>query len=163
MKVFILLTTFFLTSFSYSQNDDYLIETKLKANKNLYKSFQKFYNDSIRQETKDEWGKPYYYEIDLIYGLSFLDFNDDGIEDALVEFSATPSDPATITFPIAVLFEKRNGIYFYTNHLNPSNAIFYKYADSIFYFKSTGYNGTKKGEIFKYKIVKNKFISLNTN
>jgi len=163
MKVFILLTTFFLTSFSYSQNDDYLIEAKLKTNKNLYKTFQKFYKDSIRQETKDEWGGPYYYEIDLVYGLHFLDYKNDGLEDVLVEFSATPSDSATMTFPIVVLFKNNNGTYYYYSHFNPGNAAFYRYSNLIFYFSFTGYNGTNKGEIEKYKIVKNKFISLNPN
>ena len=161
MKVFMLLITLFFTSFSYSQNDEGEIEAKLKANKNLYKTFQKFYKDSIRQETKDEWGGPYYYEIDLIYGLHFLDYNNDGDEDALVEFSATPSDSATMTFSVVVLFEKRNGDYYYLTHIKPGNIFYNKYSNSVFYFTITDYYGTKKGEIEKYNIVNNRFNLLN--
>ena len=125
-----------------SQNPDNKIN-KLKANKELNKSFNKFYIDSVRQETKDEWGEPCYYKVDQINGVHNLDYNKDGAIDSLVEFSVYSSDGGTWYFLVAVLFKNVNGIYKYIAHVDPRPTGFDKYQNSFFYFSGSDFPNSK--------------------
>ena len=131
----------------------------LKQNKELYTTFNKFYTDSIRQETKDEWGGPYFYKIDLVYGIHYLDYNKDGVNDVLVEFSSYASDGGTWYFFTAVLFENLNGKYRYIAHIDPDYNVFEKYENSIFYFTGVRFKTLLDENRKKsFKLVYKKFI-----
>ncbi len=90
MKHFKLVILFFIISFSgliQSQNSNNKLED-LKVNEKLYSSFDDFYKKHIRKEAKDDLDNLFYNKIDIIKGLHQFDFNEDGLEDVLIEFSA---------------------------------------------------------------------------
>jgi len=142
---------------SFSQNEDSL-DAQLKSNKHLYNSFQKFYKYTIRQETKDVWGKPYFFKIDRIYGLNYFDYNNDSKEDALIEFSITPSDSWSAYYMVAVLFENNNNNYEYIAHFYTGYKVFSKHVYPYLFFEGTGAKGTDINDKKKYVIQNNKFI-----
>jgi len=130
IDVIIVLIFSFSVGIILAQNEEDKIE-QLKSNKPLYTTFNQFYTDSIRQETKDEWGGPYFKKIDQINDVHYFDYNKDGQKDALVEFSAAHSDGGTWYFLTAVLFENINGKYKYIAHIDPDHTVFEKYKNSI--------------------------------
>jgi len=155
--LFIGIVLFCPLSILSQSSDDKMIE--LKSNKQLYTVFNKFYTDSIRQEKKDEWGGPYYYEIDVVYSLYYLDYNNDGLKDVLVEFSCAASDGGTWYFFTAVLFENKKGKYNYICHVNPNYTVFDKYDNDVFYFKGVRFKTLlDENRSKEYKLVDNKFV-----
>lgn len=157
LKHIIRTIVFILPFILLSQNNADKI-TQLEGNKALYKSFNKFYTDYIRNETKDEWGGPYYKKIDQINGVHYFDYNEDGKNDALVEFSARNSDGGTYYFLVAVLFKNTNGVYNYKAHFYPENRRFQKYSKPNFVFSGKTNRFSKEISIKKYVLSGNKFI-----
>lgn len=154
----IVISITFISSYFYLiQNNENKLE-QLKSNKSLYTSFTKFYNDSIRKEIKDEWGKPYYYKIDQINGLHYFDYNYDGSKDALVEFSAAACDGGTFYFLTAVLFTKTDKSYSYKAHFYPNDTGFVEYSKPYFLFSGTKWDRQDRTAIIKYQLKGNQFI-----
>lgn len=157
MKTSLLLTLLIsIPLFSQTPEEN---RTKLESNKQLNSSFQKFYKEHIRQERKDEWGGPYFYQIDQINGVHHFDYNNDNQKDVLVEFSAAPSDGGIWCFLTAVLFEYKKGAYLYKAHIITEEMIFTKYENSTFYFKGVPFKSLLDENRAKaYKLVGNKFV-----
>lgn len=142
-----------------SQNADDKIE-QLKSNKLLYSTFNQFYTDSIRQETKDEWGEPYFQKIDQINGVHYFDYNNDGLEDAFVEFSVRNSDGGSFYYLVAVLFENTENKYIYKAHFEPGNLLFEKFNQPSFIFSGKVSRFSEETITQKYKLVNNTFQEL---
>jgi len=142
---------------SHSQNEANKIE-QLKQNKELYTTFDKFYTDSIRQESTNEWGEPYFKKIDQINGVHHFDYNNDGSEDALVEFSVSNSDGGTFYFLVAVLFENVDNKYIYKAHFQPENMLFKEFSQPFFIFSGTVDRFSEEITTKKYNLLNNRFI-----
>jgi hypothetical protein len=143
----------FLSGFTLAQSGDSKLEL-LKSNQPLYTAFNKFYTDSIRQESKDEWGNPYYYKIDRVYGLNYFDYNKDGTNDALVEFSVHPSDSWIAGYSIAVLLGKNKDTFEYVTHFLPVDNQFLRFESSYFLFSGSDNEDSTE----KYLLKANRFI-----
>jgi len=145
---------------------------KLKSNKPLYEAFQKFYVENIREETKDEWGEPYYYTVEHINGVNYFDYNNDGLKDCLIEFSSRASDGGTFYFLVTVLFEKHNNEYRYVSYfhpqnnedhhisyIHPNNISFENFSYPYFIFSEySNYNNNEKIGDKIYLLLNNKFV-----
>ncbi|UMB59894.1 hypothetical protein MHL31_12520 [Lutibacter sp. A80] len=157
LKVFTILLLFSISELTYSQNPDDKSDF-LKSNKLLYTSFQKFYTDSIRQDGLDEWGEPYFKKIDQINGVHYFDYNNNGLEDALVEFSVRNSDGGTWYMLVAVLFENVDKQYIYKAHFKPENLLFKKYQQPFFILSGRVNRFQDETTTKKYKLLNNKFV-----
>jgi len=155
-KFLILVFALSLPFLSLGQNSDDNLR-KLKSNKKLYESFSKFIKDAV-QETKNKKGKPYYYKIEQINGVHNFDYNEDGLEDALVEFSTDSFDGKGNYLLVAVLFKNAGNGYGYATHMNPDNTFFEKYAKSIFYFSGRLISFSDEVVTEKYTLIVNKFV-----
>lgn len=155
LKVYFFVVTFFSVScFMYSQNNSSNL-AQLKSNTFLYNSFTKFYKANIKQKTKNRKGKYDYYQIN---GVHFFDYNNDGLEDSLVEFSTIPTGNSTQSITAAVLFKKIENDYKYIAHMQPDETYFEKYSNSVFYFlgELLGFSDQVVSE--KYVLHSNKFV-----
>lgn len=157
LKVFTILLLFSISELTYSQNPDDKSEL-LKSNNLLYTSFQKFYKDVISQDCVDEGGKPYFKKIDQINGVHYLDYNNNGLEDALIEFSVRNSDGGTWYMLVAVLFENVDKQYIYKAHLEPENLLFKKYQQPFFILSGRVERFKNETTTKKYKLLNNKFV-----
>lgn len=130
----------------------------LHSNKKLLASFNKFHKDSISQDCVDEWGKPYFKKIDQINGVHYFDYNNNGLEDALVEFSVRNSDGGTWYMLVAVLFENVDKQYIYKAHFEPENLLFKKYQQPFFILSGRVNRFKDETTTKKYKLLNNKFV-----
>ena len=154
-KILIAVIFLFNSIIVYSQAEKL---EQLKSNKPLYEAFQKFYVKNIREETKDEWGEPYYYTAE-IYGVNFFDYNNDGSIDCFIEFSSRASDGGTFYFLTAVLFEKFNNEYRYISNFHPFNMSFEKFSYPYFiYSEYSNFTYNEKIGDKKYLLLNNKFV-----
>ncbi len=160
IDVIIVLIFFFSVGITSAQNEEDKLQ-QLASSKPLYTVFNQFYTDSIRQETKDEWGGLYFKKIDQINGVYYFDYNNDGLEDALVEFSVRNSDGGTFYFLVAVLFENIEKKYIYKAHFQPENTLFEEFNQPFFIFSGTANKFSKEITTKKYKLVNNTFIKIN--
>ena len=159
MRAIIYFLVFILPISAISQDwEAKMIE--LKSNKELYTVFNKFYTDSIKQETEEELGYPCYNKIDMVYGLNYFDYNNDNSDDVLVEFSTYPSDGGTITTYNAVLFENLGGNYKYKSHFYPGFR-FAHFKNSHFYFSGNESRFSEKIITRKYKLLNKEFKEVN--
>lgn len=141
--------------FCFSQNSDVKLEL-IESNKTLYTSFIKFYNDSIRLESKDEWGESFYYNIDQINGVHYFDYNEDGIEDVLVEFSTSPSDSWSSYSVVSAMFRNENSNYIIEAFFYSNNLKFKKYSKPFFFY--SGVNDNHSDKLRKYILEVNQFM-----
>jgi hypothetical protein len=88
----------------------------------------------------------------------YLDFNNDGLEDVLVEFSARNSEGGTFYFLVAVLFENIEKKYIYKAHFQPENLLFEEFSQAFFIFSGTANRFSEEITTKKYKLVNNTFI-----
>lgn len=152
--IFILLLVFPLLMSSQNNGDKI---DQLKSNIYLFKSFDRFYNNSIREETKGESERVYYNEIDQIYSIHYFDYNEDGLKDVLVEFTVTKLNGSNNNFLVAVLFKNVEGRYKYIAHMNPDNTTFVNYSKSIFQFSGEIRSFSEGVVTEKYTLQSNKF------
>lgn len=154
-KVFLLIVVFLAAScFGYSQGNGSNL-ARLKSNTFLYSSFTKFYKTNIKKKTKSVKGKYDYYQIN---GVHFFDYNDDGLEDSLIEFSTIPVSNSTQGFTAAVLFKKIKNDYKYIAHMQPNETYFEKYSNSVFYFLGDLLGFSEEVVSEKYLLQSKKFV-----
>ena len=155
-KFLILVFALSLPLLSLGQNSDDNFRN-LESNKKLYESFSKFFKDYV-QETKNKGGQPYDYKIEQINGIHNFDYNEDGFEDALVEFSANSPNGEGVYLLVAVLFKNAGNGYGYVTHMNPNNTFFENYSKSIFYFSGKLISFSDEIVTEKYTLIVNKFV-----
>ena len=155
LNAFIIILFLSAPYFMYSQSNGSNL-AQLKSNTFLYNTFTKFYKVNIKQKTKSKKGKYDYYQIN---GVHFMDYNNDGLEDSLVEFSTISTSNSTSSLTVAVLFKKIKNDYKYIAHMQPNETYFEKFSNSVFYFLGgiTSFSDEVVSE--KYVLYSNKFVS----
>jgi len=156
-RIIIVILTLILSAVSYAQNGNGF-EAELKSNNSLYIAFNKFYKDKIRQEKKDISGEPYFFKMDQLNGIHYVDYNEDGIKDVLIEFSASQSNKTSSNFLVAVLFENSSNIFKYRAHFNPNKSLFQEYKKPFFIFAGEFKSFTEGVTIERIKLVGNNFV-----
>ena len=156
-KIYIFAIVILSTSFSlYTQNSISGMEN-LKLNKDLHASFMDFYRHHVKSKAKIKKGN-YYLKINQILGLHNFDYNNDGFEDVMIEFSVRPSISDYGIFNIAVLFKNAKSKYVYIAHLKPNEVSFREYINSVFYFYGEVHSFTEGMTSEKYVLHVDKFV-----
>jgi len=156
-KIIVFFLSLISISVSYAQNNND-IEAELNSNNALNTAFNKFYKYKIRKEKKDKRGEPFYCKIDQLKGLHYLDYDEDGFKDVLIEFSATSSDGDSSNLFVAVLFQNSDNNYVYRAHFNPNSSFFKEYKEPYFIFNGEFKSFTEGVTIERIKLVGNKFV-----
>ena len=156
-RIIIFILTLIISAVSYAQNGNDM-ETELKSNNSLYSAFNIFYKGKIRQEKKDKRGTSYFYKIDQLNGIHYIDYNEDGVKDVLIEFSASQSNKTSSNFLVAVLFENSSNIFKYRAHFNPNKSLFQEYKKPFFIFAGEFKSFTEGVTIERIKLVGNNFV-----
>lgn len=117
----------------------------------VYLEFQRFFQNEIKhQGVKGDW----IYELNEITSLHKFDYNQDGILDVLIEFSAKPEDGGSYINYYSVLFEgELNDSFKYINYIDSFNLTFLEYFNSDYIFRNE-----KSDETLSFILKDNKFI-----
>ncbi len=105
------------------------------ANYTIYTEFDHFFDNEIkRQGVKGNW----IFRLHEITSLHKFDFDNDGINDVLIEFNTVPVEGGGVTKYYAVLFKNVDTHFFeYVNYIETNGFYFEKYSAPNFIFKRT--------------------------
>ena len=156
-KIYIFTLIFLCVSSSLFAQKTITGMANLKSNNELHASFMNFYKHHVRSKAKTKRGN-YYLKIDQIIGLHNFDYNNDGFEDVMIEFSVKPSNSDYGVFNIAVLFKNAKSKYVYIAHLKPNEVSFREYINSVFYFYGEVHSFTEGMTSEKYILHVDKFV-----
>ena len=123
-------------------------------NKTIYNAFNSFFEKEIKhQGIKGNW----IYGLKEITAYHKFDYNNDGLNDILIEFNAEPVDEGNYTNYYSVLFENdSNEKYVYVDYIETLAIAFSEFNEGFFLFKK---NDNKV--ISKFILKNSRFIKVN--
>ena len=157
LKYLIVAYLLFASLFSYSQKSIVNIDM-VKADSDLFESFNLFYKDHIKKMPKSKSGAYHYNKISEIKSVNYIDYDQDSKNDVLIEFVFNSTKKNPLKIKNAVLFKKVIDGYKYIAHLNQGESSFEKFLRSKFYFLGE-FRGFSEGVVVDEFVVKsNKFV-----
>ena len=120
----------------------------------IYTVFDTFFENEIRKQgVKGDW----IFKLNEVNGFHRFDFNKDGYNDILMEFSAVQEVGGGMLLHFAVLFKNYSDKeYVLVNFLESPEIRFSRFEDNLFYFNSS----TNETDKIVYELVNSKFIKL---
>lgn len=122
--------------------------------KTIYTAFNSFFEKEIKhQGIKGNW----IYGLKEITAYHKFDYNDDGLNDILIEFNAEPVDEGNYTNYYSVLFENdSNEKYVYIDYIESLAMTFSEFSEGDFLFKK---NNSKV--VHNFSLTNSRFIEVN--
>jgi len=147
-KIVVLLVFVFMGTKSVGQN----ISNNDSNPDSIYTVFDTFFKDEIKKQgVKGNW----IFKLNEVTGFHKFDYNNDGYNDILMEFSAIQEVGEGMTLYFSVLFKNyENEEYGLVNFLDSREMRFTRFEKNSFYFNS---NLNEKDKIV-FKLVNSEFI-----
>jgi len=147
-KIVVLLVFVFMGTKSVGQN----ISNNDSNPDSIYTVFDTFFKDEIKKQgVKGNW----IFKLNEVTGFHKFDYNNDGYNDILMEFSAIQEVGEGMTLYFSVLFKNyENEEYGLVNFLDSREMRFTRFEENSFYFNS---NLNEKDKIV-FKLVNSEFI-----
>ncbi len=121
------------------------------ADVTIYEAFQLFFNNEIKyQGVKGDW----IFGLNEITAYHKFDYDNDGVNDMLIEFNALPIDEGDYTNYYAVLFKNENNqSYHFIDFVETADLQFLEAENQLIVFKNT-----KHSNKVIYKLINSKFV-----
>jgi hypothetical protein len=127
-------------------------QEKNSADTSIYEAFQLFFNKEVKyQGVKRNW----VFELNEITAYHKFDYDNDGLNDILIEFNAAPIDEGDYTNYYAVLFKNENNkSYHFIDYVETAELQFLQAENQLIVFKNT-----KNSNKVIYKLIDSKFTT----
>ena len=142
---------FFIFFLTMSYNSGFSQE-KNNADTSIYEAFQLFFNNEVKyQGVKGDW----IFGLNEITAYHKFDYDNDGLNDILIEFNAVPIDEGDYTNYYAVLFKNENNeLYHFIDYIETVELQFLQAENQLIVFKNT-----KNSNKVIYKLINSKFTT----
>ena len=143
---------FFFMLFLIMNCNSIFSQEKNTADATIYEEFNLFFNNEIKhQGVKGNW----IFGLNEITAYHKFDYDNDGVNDMLIEFNAAPVDEGNYTNYYAVLFKNENNeSYRFVDYVETVDLHYLDFDNQLFIFQHT-----KTPKKVVYKLVDSKFTA----